>query len=145
DDFLLELEALAAPPAGRSREPARRKTWLWNRPSKGAWNGVFPLDIQGLRKGFGFGRPVLSGFDLQVPRGAVYAVMGRNGSGKTPLLRTCLGLYRRDAGRVSVFGRDPERQGPAILARVGLVPDALAVEERMKVGELLAFVSRFYA
>ena len=70
--------------------------------------------------------------------------MGRNGSGKTTLIRTCLGLYRRDGGRVAVFGRDPEREGPAILARVGLVPDALAVDEKMKVGELLKFVSRFY-
>jgi len=144
DEFLLELEALAAPPAGRPREPGRRRAWLWNRPSGGVWDGVFPIDVEGLRKGFGFAGPVLSGFDLQVPRGAVYAVMGRNGIGKTTLIRTCLGLYRRDAGRVAVFGRDPEREGPAILARVGLVPDALAVDERMKVGELLAFVSRFY-
>jgi ABC-2 type transport system ATP-binding protein len=101
--------------------------------------------VTGLTKGFGFGKPVVSGLDLEVPRGAVYALMGRNGSGKTTLIRTCLGLYRRDGGRVAVFGRDPEREGPAILARVGLVPDALAVDEKMKVRELLAFASRFYS
>ena len=46
---------------------------------------------------------------------------------------------------MAVFGRDPEREGPAGLARVGLVPDSLAVGEEMKVRELPAFASRFYS
>ncbi|HEV7506405.1 MAG TPA: ATP-binding cassette domain-containing protein [Thermoanaerobaculia bacterium] len=54
--------------------------------------------MTGVTKGFGFGKSVLSGLDLDIPRGAVYALMGRNGSGKTTLIRTCLGLYRRDGG-----------------------------------------------
>jgi ABC-type multidrug transport system ATPase subunit len=143
DEAVRELEALSAAPQAAAEGRARR-LWRSNRSPELAWNGLFPVVTEGLRKGFGFSRPVLSGLDLQVPRGAIYAVMGRNGIGKTTLIRTCLGIYRRDAGRVAVFGRDPEREGPAILARVGLVPDALAVDERMKVGELLAFVSRFY-
>jgi len=145
DDLAQELEALASPggegPAGRR---ARWGFWLNRRRAETPWDGAFPLQVTGLAKGFGFGKPVLSGLDFEIPRGSVYALMGRNGSGKTTLLRTCLGLYRRDGGRVAVFGRDPEREGPAILARVGLVPDALAVDEKMKVRELLAFASRFY-
>jgi ABC-type multidrug transport system ATPase subunit len=145
DDLAQELEALALP--GREGSAGRRARWglgLNRRRAETPWDGAFPLQVTGLTKSFGFGKPVLSGLDFEIPRGSVYALMGRNGSGKTTLIRTCLGLYRRDCGRVAVFGRDPEREGPAILARVGLVPDALAVDEKMKVRELLAFASRFY-
>jgi ABC-type multidrug transport system ATPase subunit len=146
DDLARELEALASP--GGEDSAGIRTRWRLGLPRRRAeapWDGAFPLQVTGLTKGFGFGKPVLSGLDFEIPRGAVYALMGRNGSGKTTLIRTCLGLYRRDGGRVAVFGRDPEREGPAILARVGLVPDALAVDEKMKVRELLAFASRFYS
>jgi ABC-type multidrug transport system ATPase subunit len=145
DDLAQELEALVSP--GEESPAGRRARWglgLNRRRSEVPWDGAFPLQVTGLTKGFGFRKPILSGLDFEIPRGAVYALMGRNGSGKTTLIRTCLGLYRRDGGRVSVFGRDPEREGPAVLARVGLVPDALAVDEKMKVRELLAFASRFY-
>jgi len=146
DDLAQELETLVAP-AGEASN-GKRTRWrlgLSRRRVEAPWDGVFPLQVTGVTKGFGFRKSVLSGLDLDIPRGAVYALMGRNGSGKTTLIRTCLGLYRRDGGRVAVFGRDPEREGPAILARVGLVPDALAVDEKMKVGELLTFTSRFYS
>jgi ABC-type multidrug transport system ATPase subunit len=146
DDLAQELEALVTP--GRERPAGRRARWALGlnqrRRVEAPWDGAFPLQVTGLAKSFGFGKPVLSELDFEVPRGSVYALMGRNGSGKTTLIRTCLGLYRRDSGRVAVFGRDPEREGPAVLARVGLVPDALAVDEKMKVRELLAFASRFY-
>jgi ABC-type multidrug transport system ATPase subunit len=146
DDLARELEALALPSGEESA--GRRARWrlgLSRRRAEAPWDGAFPLQAIGLVKGFGFRKPILSGLDLDIPRGAVYALMGRNGSGKTTLIRTCLGLYRRDGGRVAVFGRDPEKEGPAVLARVGLVPDALAVDEKMKVRELLAFASRFYS
>jgi ABC-type multidrug transport system ATPase subunit len=146
DDLAQELEALVSPAGeGSGGSRTRWRLALPRRRAEAPWDGAFPLQVTGLTKGFGFGKPILSGLDFEIPRGAVYALMGRNGSGKTTLIRTCLGLYRRDGGRVAVFGRDPEREGPAVLARVGLVPDALAVDEKMKVRELLAFASRFYS
>jgi len=146
DDLAQKLESLVTP-AGETSHGKRTK-WknaFSRRRAEAPWDGAFPLQATGVTKGFGFRKSVLSGFDLDIPRGAVYALMGRNGSGKTTLIRTCLGLYRRDGGRVAVFGRDPEREGPAILARVGLVPDTLAVDEKMKVRELLTLASRFYS
>ncbi|HEY0554802.1 MAG TPA: protein kinase [Thermoanaerobaculia bacterium] len=144
DDLAEELEALAVSGEKKPAKRRERRFGLPRRRAEAAWDGAFPLQVTGLTKGFGFGKPILSGLDLEIPRGAVYALMGRNGSGKTTLIRTCLGIYRRDGGQVAVFGRDPQREGPAVLARVGLVPDALAVDEKMKVRELLAFASRFY-
>ncbi len=144
DDLAEELEALAVSGEEKPAKMRERRFGLPRKRAEAAWDGAFPLQVTGLTKSFGFGKPILSGLDLEIPRGAVYALMGRNGSGKTTLIRTCLGIYRRDGGQVAVFGRDPQREGPAVLARVGLVPDALAVDEKMKVRELLAFASRFY-
>jgi ABC-type multidrug transport system ATPase subunit/tRNA A-37 threonylcarbamoyl transferase component Bud32 len=109
-----------------------------------SWDGRFTIQADGLTKGYRIRRPVIENLDLAIPRGTVYALLGRNGSGKTTLLRTILGLYRRDRGRIEVFGKDPDREGPAILARIGWVPDQLAVEDRMKVRELLDFVALAY-
>ncbi len=44
---------------------------------------------------------------MQVPRGVLHGFLGPNGAGKTTTLRMLLGLVRRDAGSIRVFGRDP--------------------------------------
>lgn len=108
------------------------------------WDGQDALVVRGLRKGYRLRKMVLDGIDLTVPTGSIYALLGRNGSGKTTLIRTCVGLYRPDRGSIAVFGRDPHRDGPAVLARVGYVPEALAVHDWLRVGELLQFIARFY-
>ena len=112
---------------------------LRSKPS--AWDGRFTVQAEGLTKGYRLRKPVIENLDLAIPRGAIYALLGRNGSGKTTLLRMIIGLYRRDGGRIEVFGKDPDREGPAILARVGWVPDQLTMEDRMRVRELLDFVA----
>ncbi|HEX3127950.1 MAG TPA: ATP-binding cassette domain-containing protein [Thermoanaerobaculia bacterium] len=117
---------------------------LRRRSKPSSWDGRFTVQADGLTKGYRIRRPVIENLDLAIPRGAVYALLGRNGSGKTTLMRTILGLYRRDRGRIEVFGKDPEQEGPAILARVGWVPDQLAAEDRMRVRELLDFIALAY-
>ena len=51
------------------------------------------LAVEGLRGGYG-ASPVLLGVDLDVGRGEIVAVIGRNGVGKTTLMRTLCGLHR---------------------------------------------------
>ena len=65
----------------------------------------------------------LDGLDLEVPEGAVYVLVGPNGAGKTTFLRILLDLLRPDAGDVEVLGRDPAREGGAVRARIGYVPE----------------------
>jgi ABC-type multidrug transport system ATPase subunit len=103
-----------------------------------------PVVVEGVKKRYGFGAQVLDGVDLTIERGSVYALLGRNGCGKTTFLRTLLGIYRRDAGRISLFGHDPVGGNPRLFAKVGFVPDVLAVDERRRVREVLDFASRFY-
>jgi ABC-2 type transport system ATP-binding protein len=67
-------------------------------------------------------RVALSGFDLTVPEGAFYVLVGPNGSGKTTAFRIMLGLCQQDAGSVTVFGRDPD-EGAAVRSNIGFVPE----------------------
>ena len=47
---------------------------------------------------------VLNGFDLNVPRGAIYGLVGKNGAGKTTFIRIICGLQKPDAGDFTLYG-----------------------------------------
>lgn len=63
------------------------------------------IKARGLTVGFG-DRNILENLDLDVYRGEVLGVVGGSGTGKSVLMRTLIGLVRRRAGRVEMFGRD---------------------------------------
>ena len=65
----------------------------------------------------------VDGLSLSVPRGAVYALVGRNGSGKTTTIRMLLDLARPDVGTARVLGMDCHAQRVKVLERVGYVSD----------------------
>ena len=65
----------------------------------------------------------VDGLSLAVPRGAVYALVGRNGSGKTTTIRTLLDLARPDAGTARMLGMDCHAERVKVLERVGYVSD----------------------
>ena len=75
------------------------------------------------------GRAVLSGVDVDLDARTI-AVIGDNGSGKSPFARVVAGLVRRDTGDVDVLGLDPDRDAAELRRRVALVlsnPDAQIV------------------
>jgi branched-chain amino acid transport system ATP-binding protein len=61
------------------------------------------LKVTGLRAGYG-GEPVLQGVSLRVGKGEIVAVIGRNGVGKSTLMRTLIGLFRLERGRSNLQG-----------------------------------------
>ena len=67
--------------------------------------GTPALEAAGVSKRYG-DRDALSSVDLVARPGALHGLLGPNGAGKTTLLRVLLGLVRRDAGSVRLFGRD---------------------------------------
>jgi branched-chain amino acid transport system ATP-binding protein len=98
------------------------------------------LEVRGLIAGYGVSR-VLHGVDLDVGRGQVVALLGRNGVGKTTLIHTIMGMVRPSGGSV-VFDGDEITGRPAhVIARHGiaLVPQgrrvfsALTVEENLRI------------
>jgi ABC-2 type transport system ATP-binding protein len=101
------------------------------------------IDVASLTRRFG--RIVaLDGLNLQVPRGAVFGVVGANGAGKTTLIRHLLGLLRAQSGTVRVFGRDPVADPVGVLSRIGYLSEENDLPPWMRVRELLRFVRAFY-
>jgi energy-coupling factor transport system ATP-binding protein len=80
------------------------------------------LEMRGV--GFSYGdSPVLQDIDLSVARGEFVALMGRNGAGKSTVLKHCIGLLRPSRGYVRVLGLDTRQVAVEELARtVGYVP-----------------------
>jgi ABC-2 type transport system ATP-binding protein len=99
------------------------------------------VDVRGLT--VRYGRPrVLDAVSFSVPRGAVYALLGRNGVGKSSLVRCLLGLQRPDAGGVRLFGRDAWRDRRALMEGVGVVPEEPDAPPELTAHELSRLCAR---
>jgi branched-chain amino acid transport system ATP-binding protein len=96
------------------------------------------LDVRGVHAGHGAAE-VLFGIDLAVAPGEIVGVLGRNGMGKTTLVRTIMGLLRPRAGTIALAGRDITGWTPNRIARagVGLVPEGRQVFPNLSVDEHL--------
>ena len=100
------------------------------------------LRIEGLNTHFGASH-ILQGVDLDMPQGRISAVLGRNGVGKTTMVKTIMGLVAPSSGRVAVGGTDitgwpphrVSRQGVAYVPEGRLIFPDLTVIENIKVGE----------
>ncbi|HZV93798.1 MAG TPA: ATP-binding cassette domain-containing protein, partial [Caldimonas sp.] len=101
------------------------------------------LDVQDVHAGYG-GSEVLHGVDLRIGRGEAVALLGRNGMGKTTLVRTIAGLHRASAGRIAFAGAAVEREAPYRIARrgLGLVPEGRQVFANLTVHEHLSAFER---
>jgi ABC-2 type transport system ATP-binding protein len=97
------------------------------------------ISTEGLVKRYGRNRG-LDGLDLEVRRGEVYGFLGPNGAGKTTTIRLLLDLIRPTAGRASVLGLDPRRDGVALRRRVGYLAGDFVVDGRQTGRELLMFL-----
>jgi urea ABC transporter ATP-binding protein UrtE len=96
------------------------------------------LTIDGLRSGYG-GKPVLQGVDLSVRDREVTAVIGRNGVGKSTLMKAVIGLLPTTDGTIRFNGADIGAETPHARARrgIGYVPQGRDVFPRMNVEENL--------
>jgi branched-chain amino acid transport system ATP-binding protein len=96
------------------------------------------LTVEGLRSGYG-GKPVLQGVDLSVRDREVTAVIGRNGVGKSTLMKAVIGLLPTTDGTIRFNGADIGAETPHVRARrgIGYVPQGRDVFPRMSVEENL--------
>jgi branched-chain amino acid transport system ATP-binding protein len=101
------------------------------------------LDVEGLHAGYG-AVPVLFGIDLAVGAGEIVGVLGRNGMGKTTLVRAVMGLVRPSAGRIAFDARAIGGLAPNRVARAGiaLVPEGRQVFPNLSVLEHLTAFHR---
>jgi len=97
--------------------------------------------VRGLSVRYGR-RLVLEDVSLSVPRGAVYALLGRNGAGKSSLVRCLLGQQKPESGELRLFGRDAWRFRQELMARIGVVPEEPDAPPELTARELVAFCGR---
>ena len=101
------------------------------------------LRVSGLTAGYGEA-VVVQGIDLVLPQGESLALLGRNGTGKTTLLNTLVGVTRRHAGRITLAGRDVTALPPYLRAAAGIgwVPQERNIFKSLTVDENLTAVAR---
>ncbi|MBG0816963.1 ABC transporter ATP-binding protein [Planomonospora sp. ID82291] len=97
------------------------------------------LEIAGLTKTFGE-KVAADHVDLTVPPGSFYGLVGQNGAGKTTTLSMATGLLRPDGGSARIFGADVWSDPSRALAMVGVLPDGLAMPERLTGREVLTYL-----
>ena len=101
------------------------------------------LSVRGLHTFYGDSH-VLHGVDLDIPAGAAVGLLGRNGMGKTTLIRTVMGYLRPREGRIAWDGTDVTGAPPERIARlgVGYVPEGRGIFPNLSVRENLVMAAR---
>jgi branched-chain amino acid transport system ATP-binding protein len=101
------------------------------------------IEAKGLHTYYGASH-ILHGVDFSIRSGESVGLMGRNGMGKTTLIRTLLGHARASSGKVLVHGLDCTRERPHRIARMGIayVPEGRGIFPNLSVRENLQFAAR---
>jgi ABC-2 type transport system ATP-binding protein len=81
---------------------------------------------------------------FDVTPGSVYALLGRNGAGKSSLVRCLLGQLRPDSGRAELLGADVWHERARLMDRVGIVPEDADAPSDMTVRQIGRFFARLY-
>jgi len=102
-----------------------------------------PIAVENLTVRYGQ-EAALDGVTLRVPRGSVYALLGRNGAGKSSLVRCLLGQQKPESGRTLLHGLDTWRQRARAMRRTGVVPEEPDAPPGMTVPRIAAFCAGLY-
>jgi lipooligosaccharide transport system ATP-binding protein len=113
-------------------------------PAVAPSDGARPLiSARGLTKRFG--RYVaVDAVDFDVQRGEVFGFLGPNGAGKTTTMRMIACVSPITGGDLSVLGMDPRHDGPAIRARLGVVPQEDNLDTELTVWDNLLIYGRYF-
>jgi ABC-2 type transport system ATP-binding protein len=89
-------------------------------------------------------KPTLEEISLSVPSGSVYALLGRDGAGKSSLVRCLLGQQKPTAGSCALFGEDVWKNRARLMSRVGVVPGDPDAPPAMTARQLSAFCAKVH-
>ena len=101
------------------------------------------FEVEGLHAWYGSSH-VLHGIDLTIRKGETVGLLGRNGMGKSTLIRSLLGHVPQREGQIRLFGHDVSRARPHVVARLGVayVPEGRGVFPNLSVRENLVMAAR---
>lgn len=104
------------------------------------------ISVAGLKKSYGQTQAV-SGVDLQISQGEIFALLGPNGAGKTTTVEILEGFRDRDSGEVKVLGFDPATKGAAAQSwrdRIGIVLQSTEDAGDLTVYESVSHFAKYY-
>ena len=101
------------------------------------------IDAKGLQTYYGASH-ILRGIDFSVPRGETIGLMGRNGMGKSTLLKSIMGLVKPRSGAIAIAGQPMMGHAPYEIARLGIayVPEGRGIFGNLSVVENLKMAAR---
>lgn len=87
---------------------------------------------------------ILHGVDLQVPRGQLTMLLGRNGAGKSTALRTIMGLWQASKGKITFDGQDITKKSTPDISQAGIayVPESMGIFTDLTVRENMILAAR---
>lgn len=122
--------------------PAKDK---FNLPMKKVKNAVEVRDVD-LTYGFGIKtNVVLTGMNITVPEGGIYALIGPSGCGKTSILRCIMGFLKPDSGKIKVFGKKPAAPRSFVPGKdLGYMPQDVALNNGLTVHEMMRYFGKIF-
>ncbi|GAD07947.1 ATP-binding cassette domain-containing protein [Porphyromonas crevioricanis] len=102
------------------------------------------IDIKNLHFRYSRTSPLLfENMSLQLPSGSICGLLGRNGEGKTTMLKLIAGSLLASDGELEVLGKNPQQREPKFLQQVFLLPEIVNTPA-IRVGNYLDMMARFY-
>ena len=101
------------------------------------------IETIGLTRSFGRITAV-DHLQLSVPAGTFFGFLGPNGAGKSTTIKMLTGLIRITSGQARILGRDVVSEPTRVKQQIGVVPEELALFDRLTGPEYLVFVGRMY-
>jgi ABC-2 type transport system ATP-binding protein len=92
-----------------------------------------------------FGRfEAIEDLNLSVPEGAVFALIGSNGTGKTTTIRMLMNILRADRGEITVLGTPSHRLAPPDFQRIGYVSESQKLPEALTLAQYFRYLRSLY-
>jgi ABC-2 type transport system ATP-binding protein len=101
------------------------------------------IEVSGLSKAYGSTRAI-DAATFEVRQGEIFGLIGPNGAGKTTTMECIEGLRAPDAGRLSVLGLNPLKDGKALQNRIGVQLQEAQLQKRITVKEAIGLWSSLY-
>ena len=100
------------------------------------------MEVRNVIKEFD-GFRALDDMSMTVPTGSVYGLVGPNGAGKSTIIRHLTGIYRQDAGEITIDGA-PVFENPEVKSRIAYIPDDIFYYANASIREMMDFYRSIY-
>ena len=100
------------------------------------------IEVRNVMKEFD-GFRALDDMSMTVPTGSVYGLVGPNGAGKSTIIRHLTGIYRQDAGEITIDGA-PVFENPEVKRRIAYIPDDIFYYANASIREMMDFYRSIY-